>query len=121
MVLLLIVSILLYNCGFFQLLKKLIFGYSRNCRIISFYNLCQQQSLSLTKIRLFLDLDIVLLVISVSYFPFFSDPAVEIAHIKGQDHVTGRRGEEGLRGHLAAVFQVAGDPGRCRGHPGGHQ
>jgi len=49
------------------------------------------------------------------------DPAVEIANIKGQDHVTGRRGEEGLRGHLAVVVQVAGDPGRSRGHPGGHQ
>ena len=35
--------------------------------------------------------------------------------------MTGRRGEEGLRGHLAEVVQVAVDLGRCRGHPGGHQ
>ena len=35
--------------------------------------------------------------------------------------MTGRRGEEGLRGHPAAVVQVAVDLGRCRGHPGGHQ
>jgi len=49
------------------------------------------------------------------------DPAVEIANVKGQDHVTGRHGEEGLRGHPAEAVQVADDLGRSRGHPGGHQ
>ena len=51
----------------------------------------------------------------------FLDPAVETANVKGQDHVTGRRGEEGLRGHPVEAVQAAADLGRSRGHPGGHQ